>query len=206
MDHSAKVKTMTGIPAESAVRTGGNRDAYDHRLTPVLFDLIIKAVFAPFGGIHRLRSRALDLLGLKPGMRILELGCGTGGITQLLLERNVSVTAIDGSERMLSRARRQAPDAQFLCSRLEEYEPDGSFDRVIFAFVLHELAAPEREVAIAAARQAVKPQGVVAVLDWAAPSTESVFALMWRWFLSKLEPSSVADCLERRIRSRVSPP
>ncbi|MBI1915267.1 MAG: class I SAM-dependent methyltransferase [Planctomycetes bacterium] len=42
-------------------------------------------------------------------MRVLELGCGTGGITRLLLERGVAVTAVDGSERMLARARRRAP-------------------------------------------------------------------------------------------------
>jgi ubiquinone/menaquinone biosynthesis C-methylase UbiE len=186
---------MTSV-ATRIVREGGKRDAYDHPATPVTFDLLIGAVFAPCGGIRRLRSRALDLLDLKPGLRVLELGCGTGGITRLLLERGVSVTGVDSSERMLSRARRRGPGAQFLCSRLEDFESVGSFDRVFFAFVLHELSAPDRNAALATARRAVTPGGVVAVLDYAVPPIGGLLSRAWRWFLLKLEPPSVKDCLD----------
>jgi ubiquinone/menaquinone biosynthesis C-methylase UbiE len=115
----------------------------------------------------------------------------------LLLERGVSVTGVDGSERMLSRARRRAPGAQLLCSRLEDFEPVGSFDRVLFAFVLHELSAPDRHAALATARRAVTPEGVVAVLDWAVPPAGGLLARAWRWLLLKMEPPSVLDCFER---------
>jgi ubiquinone/menaquinone biosynthesis C-methylase UbiE len=179
------------------LREGGKRGTYDHLWVPLGFDLLIETVFLPFGGLRSLRSRALDLLDLRAGLRVLELGCGTGGFTRLLVERGVAVTAIDGSERMLSRARRRAPEAQFFCSRLEDFEPTGSFDRVFFAFVLHELAAPDRQAALAAGRRAVTPGGVVAVLDLAVPSTGRFLACSWRRFLLKVEPPSVLDCLER---------
>jgi ubiquinone/menaquinone biosynthesis C-methylase UbiE len=182
--------------ATPTVREGGKRGAYDHVVTPFAFDVLIRAVFAPLGGICGLRSRALDLLDVKPGVRVLELGCGTGGITRQLLERGAVVTAVDGSYRMLCRARRRAPHAQLIHARLEEFEPTGTFDRVLFAFVLHELSAPDRHAALSKARQAVTPGGLVAVLDWSVPPGDGLFARAWRAFLQNMEPPSVADCLD----------
>jgi ubiquinone/menaquinone biosynthesis C-methylase UbiE len=192
-------KHLTG----SAVREASKPTFYDHSWAPLAFDLLIGAVFVPFGGIHRLRSRALDFLDLRPGLRVLELGCGTGGITRLLLKRGVAVIGVDGSEQMLARAQKRAPEAQFFCSRLEEFEPTGSFDRVFLAFVLHELSAPDRQAALAAARRAVTPDGVVAVLDWAAPRNRKWLSRAWRWFLRKLEPPTVVDCLERGFEAEL---
>ena len=68
---------------------------------------------------------------------------------------------------------------------------------MLFAFVLHELSAPDRQAALAAARRTVTQGGVVAVLDWAVPPTKGLLTRAWRWFLLKLEPPSVVDCLER---------
>jgi ubiquinone/menaquinone biosynthesis C-methylase UbiE len=97
---------------------------------------------------------------------------------------------------MLARAKRRAPDAIFVCSMLEDYEPAGSFDRVLFAFVLHELSSPSRHAALALARRAVAPDGIVAILDWAVPPTGGMLFRAWRWFLVKLEPLSIIDCLD----------
>jgi ubiquinone/menaquinone biosynthesis C-methylase UbiE len=194
---------MAEHTAASAVREGGKRDLYDRPWVPLGFDLLIGAVFLPLGGVRHLRSRALDLLDLRPGLRVLELGCGTGGVTRLLLARGVAVTAVDGSERMLSRARRRAPGAEFFCSRLEEFEPTGSFDRVVFAFVLHELSAPDRRATLSAARRVVTPGGVVAVLDYAVPPNGGLLTRAWRRFLVKLEPPSVVDCLEGAYESEL---
>ena len=53
--------------------------SYERAFVPRAFDLLIAAVFAPTGGVRRLREAALDRLDLRAGMRGLELGCGTGG-------------------------------------------------------------------------------------------------------------------------------
>jgi trans-aconitate methyltransferase len=103
-------------------------------------------------------------------MRVLDLGCGTGGVTRLLLARGALVTGVDGSPQMLARAKRRAPDATFVCSMLEDYEPSGSFDRVLFAFVLHELSSPSRHAVLALAQRAVAPGGVVAIPRLGCPT------------------------------------
>ena len=115
---------------------------YDQRFVPLLFDVLIACMFAPFGGIGRVRRAAVAKLELQPGMRVLELGCGTGSLTRLLCAASADVTAVDGSANMLARARMRAPDALFLQQRLESLPPPHTqYQRVLAAFVLHELPA-----------------------------------------------------------------
>jgi ubiquinone/menaquinone biosynthesis C-methylase UbiE len=170
---------------------------YEHRFVPLGFDVLIAGMFAPFGGVRRLREAALDGLGLEPGVRVLELGCGTGGITRLLLARSAEVTAIDGSAQMLARARTRAPGARFEHQQLESLAlPDASFDVALFAFVLHELPAPLRTRALASAVRALAAGGRLAVLDHAVPQARGL-ARAWRAFLLRLEPPSVAALIEK---------
>jgi len=58
-----------------------------------------------------------DVLALKTGQDLLEVGCGTGNLTQWLAGRVVPgrVTAVDFSRRMLGKARVKNIDADFRC-------------------------------------------------------------------------------------------
>ena len=170
--------------------------SYERSFIPLAFDILISTVFVPFGGIRKLRSTALDYLEVRPGMRVLELGCGTGGITRMLLARGAHLTSIDGSKQMLARAQRRAPGARFEQQQLESLEIRGEFDLVLFAFVLHELPRELRGRALAAAVNALSPTGRVVTLDHAVPRT-GVLARAWRAFLLRLEPPTVADCIEQ---------
>jgi demethylmenaquinone methyltransferase/2-methoxy-6-polyprenyl-1,4-benzoquinol methylase len=86
--------------------------------------------------VQRLQSLQ-DQLGLQPGARILEIGCGTGLITGWLL-RQVSpgsVTAIDFSPAMLDHARARNHDANCLAWDICSAPiPSADFD---VAFCLH---------------------------------------------------------------------
>jgi len=179
-----------------AAAAAGPTNAYDLRLITVGFDLLIGAVFAPFGGVNRLRRSALDLADIRSGMRVLELGCGTGGVTRLLVERGAQVTAVDGAPRMLAKARRRAPLAEFQLGRLESFHTDQQFDRVLFAFVLHELTAPDRRLALASAKRALAPGGALVILDHGLPSSPGL-ARAWRWLLDRFEPPTVDDCIRQ---------
>ena len=74
------------------------------------------------GEIERLRIQAegmapdtltmLDRIGVKPGWRCLDIGCGPGGITRLLSERvgpGGRVVGLDMDEQHLAHARASAP-------------------------------------------------------------------------------------------------
>ena len=169
-------------------------DTYAAAWTPLVYDGLIWSMFLPLGGVGRMRDRALARMGPVGGRRILELGCGTGGLTRRLTRQGARVTAVDGSRSMLGRARARAPAATFVHTRLEILPDLGAFDQVLCAFVLHELPTVVRRRVLDAASRMLRPDGRLIILDHAAPS-DGAFARAWRGFLSRLEPPSVAECL-----------
>jgi ubiquinone/menaquinone biosynthesis C-methylase UbiE len=86
----------------------------------------------------RLR-RVVERLDLRPGDRVLEIGCGHGVAATYVLERGARLTAIDRSPKMIEAATRrnaayvEAGMAEFLIAHLEDLDlGDRCFD-VIFA-------------------------------------------------------------------------
>ncbi|HYJ11607.1 MAG TPA: class I SAM-dependent methyltransferase [Polyangiaceae bacterium] len=156
------------------------------------YDALSWLVYSPLGGRSALREQALNLVDPKAGERVLELGCGTGGITSRLLRRGALVTAVDWSEPMLKIAKQRAPGVSFVKSELTEYQPQAEFDVVLLAFVLHELAPQERCKALAIAASAVAMSGRVAVVDHAAPESGLIARSMFR-FVHAFEPPSVSE-------------
>src|SRR5690242_15239305 len=97
------------------------KSTYEQPLIGYGYDLLSRLVFAPVGGLDALREAALDAIDVRPGMRVLELGCGTGALTRKLLARGAQVTAVDWSGPMLQRARRRAPAATFEEAEITAY-------------------------------------------------------------------------------------
>ncbi|MBI3726591.1 methyltransferase domain-containing protein [bacterium] len=85
----------------------------------------------------------LDLVALgawRNGMRVLDLGCGTGELTARLLDLSpgAEVTGVDSSESMLARARALArPGLRFEQGRIETWEPRSPLDLVFSHAALH---------------------------------------------------------------------
>ncbi len=72
------------------------------------------------------------------GLRVLDLGAGTGKLTALLAERGAEVTAVEPDEAMLGELRRRVPSARALGGRAEAIPlPDESVDLVLCAQSLH---------------------------------------------------------------------
>lgn len=76
---------------------------------------------------------------LKPGDRVLDLGCGCGIPVAKHLSQNYAVSGVDISEAQLSRARALVPNARFVCGDMTEIVfPDASFEAVLsFYAVIH---------------------------------------------------------------------
>src|SRR5437667_25806 len=74
--------------------------------------------------IDEVRSRyaAVLLEGLPKGAPVLELGCGGGGPTTRQLGERFALTGVDISERQIEMARRNVPQATFLCADMCELE------------------------------------------------------------------------------------
>jgi ubiquinone/menaquinone biosynthesis C-methylase UbiE len=84
----------------------------------------------------------VNLAGDVAGRRILDAGCGSGPIAVKLRDRGATVAGFDSSAAMLELARKRlGPDTDLRLADLASPlpYPDGAFDDVIAALVLHYL-------------------------------------------------------------------
>lgn len=109
-------------------------------------------------------------------LRVLELGTGTGLLSERLLERlpNASLTGVDGSPEMLARAaarlERFAGRRTLLCRSFEEYAArgfeGGEFDLVVSSFSLHHMRHDLLRGAYGEMLRRLSPGGQVLVADY----------------------------------------
>lgn len=168
----------------------GEADLYT-RLAP-FYDGMSRVLLAPFGGDTRFRTDVIDLWSIHRGDRVLELGCGTGLMTRLLLDRGAVVVAVDRSAPMLARARDRAPAATFIEHDVPTFRPDARFDRVILSYILHELDRHQRASTLALARDALAPGGLVGIVDFDDSANEPVRTLI-DLYLRVAEPPSARE-------------
>jgi demethylmenaquinone methyltransferase / 2-methoxy-6-polyprenyl-1,4-benzoquinol methylase len=123
-------------------------------------------------GLHRLWKRKLVRLArTQPGMRALDVCCGTGDIALALREARAEVAALDFSRPMLrvagGRAASSAPF--FLCGDAQQLPfPDDTFDAVTVGYGLRNLANWQR--GLEEMWRVARPGGRVLVLEFGKPS------------------------------------
>lgn len=122
------------------------------------------------------RRRAIQLLQVRQGNRVVELGCGTGR-NFALLERAVGprgrIIAVEVSARMLARARARAArhrwrNVEFVHRDVAEYKFPAHIDAVLATYTL--VTVPEYDRVIRRALTALKEGGRCVVLDQKLPS------------------------------------
>lgn len=113
-----------------------------------------------------------------PGSEVLEIGCGTGGVTAELLKRGCQVTAVDRSRQMLSVATCKLAGAgaslrllPLPITGLDRTFGENAFDSVVCCLVLSELTAPEERYALDSCCRLLRPGGTLIVADEALPGT-----------------------------------
>ncbi|MBA2460454.1 MAG: class I SAM-dependent methyltransferase [Actinobacteria bacterium] len=102
--------------------------------------------------------------------RILELGTGTGETARRLLAAHpdASLVGIDASEAMLAVARAYL-NADLRVQRLEDRLPEGPFDLVVSALVVHHLEADEKRDLFRRVREELTPGGRFVLADLIVP-------------------------------------
>lgn len=123
-------------------------------------------------GVATVHSRLIDQAGLTAGQRVLEIGCGTGNLAVRVKRTHPGVELVgsDPDPLALARARRKARDLdirfeQGYAQRLPY--PDGSFDRVFSALMLHHLDRATKVAAAAEVARVLRPGGGLHLVDFA---------------------------------------
>ncbi|MCM3762998.1 methyltransferase domain-containing protein [Alkalihalobacillus oceani] len=99
----------------------------------------------------------IGLLAPADGEKILDLGCGTGDLTNQLSERGALVTGVDQSANMVDQAQRKYPHLQFEMMDGAELTYQEEFDAVFSNAALHWMKTPEP--VLSGIYRALKPGG-----------------------------------------------
>src|SRR4028119_2312748 len=96
-----------------------------------LYDAIARLAALSVGGEARFRQLALQGLTIIPETKVLDLCCGSGQATGVLVEYFQDVTGLDASPLSLKRAQQNVPQAKYVEAFAEQMPfPDNSFDLV----------------------------------------------------------------------------
>jgi ubiquinone/menaquinone biosynthesis C-methylase UbiE len=147
----------------TGTESGRDRDKRHRQRT--LFDGIAERYEASRPGYP---AHVVDFItataGLGPGAAVLEVGCGTGQLTERLADSGFCLTAIDIGPSMIAAARRRltGADVTFQVTPFEELAAaDASFDLVVSSAAFHWI---DPEVAFSKSARLLRPGGWLALL------------------------------------------
>jgi len=114
-----------------------------------------------------LSAALIQAVGVEPDSRVLDVGCGPGGLATALAEivGQENVAAVDPSPPFISVCRARLPTADVRVAAAEELPfPDGFFDGAFAQLVVNFMTDAQRGVG--EMKRVVKPGGTVAACTW----------------------------------------
>lgn len=123
------------------------------------------------------------------GKALLEIGCGNGRASAMLVRAAGTLTAIDPDADLIRAAKSSVPGADFLLGSGEALDfSDSKFDAVIFTFSLHH---QDSALALKEAHRVLKPGGQLLIIE---PSKEGDIHPFFRMFRN--EDRNIENALE----------
>jgi ubiquinone/menaquinone biosynthesis C-methylase UbiE len=162
------------------------------------------------GRIQRVKQRIANTY-VHGGMRVLEIGCGTGTLTTMMAARGALVTGIDASPAMLNEAEKKVVhqhleecvtlkymDAALIGDRFSE----GAFDLIVSTLVFSEFPPDLQRYVLEACKKLLAPQGQLLIADEVSPAQAlaKVFFYLVRlplvlltWLLTRTSTAALQD-------------
>lgn len=123
----------------------------------------------PFAGYKEILARIYETILEKGKSTVLDIGFGTGTLTQKLYEQGCEVWGQDFSSRMIELASAKMPNAHLFQGDFSQglVEPllDNSYDFIIATYSLHHLNDDDKIVLIQSMTDLLKEDGVILIGD-----------------------------------------
>jgi ubiquinone/menaquinone biosynthesis C-methylase UbiE len=134
---------------------------------------------ADFAAVGRLEAQLLRNMGLGPGMRLVDLGCGSGRLATALHNTiDISYIGIDIIQSLLDYAKTKAPNYSFILHRqLSIPQPTASADMMCAFSLFTHLLHAETYIYLEEAVRVLKPNGrvVFSFLEFSEPTHWDIF-------------------------------
>jgi ubiquinone/menaquinone biosynthesis C-methylase UbiE len=118
-------------------------------------------------GVSFNKAKQVELLAPRPGLRILDAGCGRGEVLLACARRGAEVAGVDYSEAAVEITREtlsEFPGADLRVGDVTALPwPDDSFDRVQFSDVIEHLDPPQTVPALSEFHRVLRPGGYLLV-------------------------------------------
>jgi len=147
------------------------------------YDMVVGII--SLGRERKFRQAALDLVDIESGMKILDVGCGTGSLTVATKRRqgpDGMVVGIDPSSNMVNLAQEKAEKAQveaaFQVGVIEKIDfPEHHFDLVLSSLMMHHLPDELKKDGLLEIYRVLKPNGTLLIIEL-DPSAFSLASLI----------------------------
>ena len=162
-----------------------------------LYDPIVKLL-----GTDKAGRKLVDQAALRPGHRVLDIGCGTGTLAVFIRtsHADVEVVGLDPDPKALARASKKAERGGVSIRFDQGFAgslpyPDGSFDRVFSSMMFHHLPTGEKEKMLREVRRVLVPGSSFHMMDFAGPEDQET-----GWLARRIHSSEqLKDNCEQRV-------
>jgi len=137
--------------------------------------------------LYRARTTILQMLKNSSAHTVLDVCCGSGCLTCRLSRAGFEVTGVDSSPTMLNRAKAKHRGDRFMLCDASQMPFAAAFDAAVVSLALHEMDPPLRESTWETMRHAVRPGGLLVVLDFTVPKDSKWYGRLVGRFIDKDE-------------------
>jgi SAM-dependent methyltransferase len=120
----------------------------------------------------------LDAVNATPKLRVLDLCCGQGNVSEALANRSCHVIGVDFSPAMLALADARVPDAVFIRADAQEL-PFGNQEFDIVVSNLGVCHVPDQPRALSEARRVLRRGGRFAMTVWCGPDVSPCYEIVY---------------------------
>jgi len=133
---------------------------------------------------------------VKEGDSVMDIGCGNGRLLEAFLGRKINYLGIDKNEKLLSLAKKNYPNYEFIIGDILELGkiPVLDFDYVFLVAMFHNLPGKNlRLQALKQIRNKIKNDGQAVIIAWNMWSQKKFRKVIWKYFLLKLIKKNKMD-------------
>lgn len=181
---------------------------YNH-VHSLYYNPLMTWCFLPFGGEKKCRRTLIEPVQFSAKDTILDMCCGTGGVTLTIAEKvtgQCKIIGVDLSANQIDKAikRNRFQNVDFLvCDAAQSGFRANSFNQVFITHALHEMVRDERLTVLIEAKRVMLEDGQIVILEIDRPDNRFIrlFTAFWYfyWLPFNFETATRKDMLEQGI-------